>query len=326
MQPQNLHPTREVERRAIDYLRLSLTDVCDMQCSYCRPCGATQTHSSSVLSLGEIEILTGALGRLGVVKVRITGGEPLLRKDVVEVVRCVAGTPGIRTVGLTTNGTRLAKLSSELHRAGLKSVNVSLDTINRDTFQRITGRDSLDNVLKGIEEALLTDFEKVKINTVVMRGINDTELADIAALAKDCPIDVRFIELMPVGYSTPVWESLYVPASEIIEAIPGMTPLPYDGRVSARTYSVPGSLGTIGIISPMSRDFCDGCSRIRITCDGKLKPCLRLPGEYDIRALLQDPLLDECLQALLGQVSCEKLSEGADVSAIQAQAMSMVGG
>jgi cyclic pyranopterin phosphate synthase len=326
-----------VEPRSITYLRLSITDECDMQCTYCKPQGAAILPTTSKLSIREITTLVRAFAENGITKVRLTGGEPLARPDVVKIVEVVAGTPGIETVGLTTNGVGLAELAPDLARAGLQRVNISLDSLDRDTFCRITGRDALDTVLHGLDTTLRCGFGKVKINTVVMRGVNDSEVPAIAALAHPpipplvrggeggAPVEVRFIELMPLGHSRDVWRDLHVPASEIRSMLGSPAPLPYEDGSSARLYSMPGG-GVVGIISPVSEAFCGGCNRVRVTCAGKAKPCLRLPMEVDLRPLLDEPDLAEKLgRALAGWASC-KLTVGSTESAVEAGAMCMVGG
>jgi len=313
----------------LSYLRLSVTDRCDMACSYCIPYRKRLAHAQddAVLSVDEIDVLVDAFARNGVTKVRLTGGEPLVRDDVVEIVRRIAGTTGIATVGLTTNGVRLHELAPELARAGLQRVNISVDSLDRETFRRITGADALDEVFRGIDAAIACGFEKVKLNTVVMRGINDTEVASIADFAGRLPVEARFIELMPLGWATQQWRAMHVPAAEIRAALGRLEPLPYENGSSARRYTRAGSEAAVGIISPMSEGFCDGCNRIRVTCSGKLKPCLRLPDEEDLRPLLHAPDLTSRLGEVIGRLSCHKLSNSlASSSTVVAEAMCAVGG
>ncbi|MBI2841864.1 MAG: GTP 3',8-cyclase MoaA [Armatimonadetes bacterium] len=304
-----------------------MTDRCDLRCTYCTPYRRSITRVDSCLSLSEISLLVSAFARNGVTKVRLTGGEPLVRRDLVEIVRTVAGTPGIACVGLTTNGTKLQSIAHDLARAGLGLVNISLDSLNRETYQRITGRDALHDVLAGIDSAMACGFQKVKINTVVMRGVNDSELSDIAHLARDRPVEVRFIELMPLGYSGEEWRALHVPAAEIREALGGLKTSSSEPGASARCYKMPGWKGRLGIISPMTEQFCEGCNRMRVTAAGRLKPCLRLPVEEDIRPLLREPDLVKRLGMLMDRLSCHKLpAYSAPESAVQAEAMCLLGG
>ena len=320
-------PTMRPEPHAITYLRLSVTDRCDMRCAYCLPYRNAVAHAPSVLSPEEIALLVEALARNGITKVRLTGGEPLIRPDVVGIVRSIAHAPGIATVGLTTNGVRLEEMASDLASAGLQIVNISLDTLNPDTFRRITGCDALDDVVRGIRAAARCGFEKVKLNTVVMRGVNESELPAIADIARRLPVEVRFIELMPLGHSSAQWRAMYVPASQIRQMLGDLEPLPYERGSSARRYGLARGGGVVGIISPMSESFCGHCNRIRVTCSGKLKPCLRLAVEEDLRPLLDAPDLASRLDVLINRLSRHKLrGPSPSSSAVQAEAMCAVGG
>lgn len=313
--------------RRITYLRLSVTDQCDMGCVYCVPHRRALGCQGSPLSLPEIVTLVQALAENGVTKVRLTGGEPLVRDDILDVVRAVAGVPGVETVGLTTNALRLGELAGGLADAGLKRINISLDSLDRETFQRITGRDSLDDVIRGLHSALEAGFEQVKINTVVMRGINDGEINRFRDLAYTLPAEVRFIELMPLGHTAERWAQLYVPAVEIRQTLGTLRPLPHDQGSSAKTYALPYGSGKVGIISPMSEHFCDECNRIRVTSSGKLRPCLRLPVEEDVRGWLEKPRLEERLQTLVARLSSCKLSgDVPSCAAVQSETMCAVGG
>lgn len=318
---QNDHPTK------ITYLRLSITDKCGLGCAYCAPNHSSAPRADALLTVSEIDILVRAFAHYGVTKVRLSGGEPLLREDVVEIVRRVAGTQGIATVGLTTNGIRLEDMAKDLAEAGLQRVNVSVDSLDRETFRNITGQDALDLVLRGIEAALGCGFEQVKLNAVVMRGVNDLEIPAIADIARRLPVEVRFIELMPLGHITGEWQAMSFPAAEIRQALGELEPLPYESGSSARRYRLAGSQAVVGIISPMTEDFCGCCNRIRVTCYGRLKPCLRLPIEEDLRPLLGMPDFESRLNELMSRLSRHKLSGSlASCSAIQAEAMCAVGG
>lgn len=296
-----------------------------MQCTYCKPQGAALSPPASALSIPEIASLVGAFAANGVTKVRLTGGEPLSRPDVVEIAQTVANTPGIETVGLTTNGIGLSELAPGLARAGVKYLNVSIDSLDRDTFRRITGRDALGTVMEGLSCALGCGFGKIKINAVVMRGVNHFEVPAIAALAGKMPIEVRFIELMPLGHNRESWRDLHVPASEIRTLLGDPTPLPYELGSSARLYSLAEG-GVVGIISPVSESFCATCDRIRVTCTGKAKPCLRLPVEEDLRPLLSEPDLAERLESVLAALASCKLSTASSENAVEAATVSLVGG
>ena len=315
------------EAREISYLRLSITDRCDLRCAYCTPYRESFSHAGDVLSADEIALFVSAFARNRVTKVRLTGGEPLLRDDVIEIVRRIAGTPGIATVGLTTNGIGLHEAAQDLAEAGLQRVNVSVDSLDRATFRRITGRDALDDVLRGVDAALRCGFEQVKLNTVVMRGVNEQEIPAIADLARRLPVEVRFIELMPLGHSSREWQAMHVPAAEIRRTLGDLEPLPYEPGSSARRYTLAGSRGVVGVISPVSESFCEQCNRIRVTCSGKLKPCLRLAVEEDLRPLVNAPDLVSRLGDLIERVSgCKLHGPSASSSAVQAKAMCAVGG
>jgi len=296
-----------------------------MQCLYCKPRGFTTSQTTSALSIHEITNLVRAFANCGVTKVRLTGGEPLTRADVIEIVGAVANTPRIDTFGLTTNGTGLAELAPDLARAGLQRINISLDSLNRDTFRRITGRDMLNNILNGIDVALSCGFRRIKLNTVIMRGINDSEIPAFAELARKMPAEVRFIELMPLGHSRDLWQELHIPASEIRSMLGDLSSLPHEPGSSARLYSLPGG-GTVGIISPISEAFCSECGRIRVTCTGIIKPCLRLPVEEDLRPLLNEPDLTERLGRMLVGLARHKLTAASKDDTVETDAMCMVGG
>ena len=246
----------------LTYLRLSITDRCELGCIYCTPARRAVTHAGAPLSLLEVAALVRAFARNGVTKVRLTGGEPLARHDVVSIVEAAAQAPGIRALGLTTNGIGLAACARDLKAAGLGLVNISLDSLDRRTYARITGRDALEEVWRGIDAALECGFERVKLNTVLMRGVNDSEAPRIAEIANHMPVEVRFIELMPLGHESRAWEAMHVPAAEIREMLPSFEPMAFESGSSARRFKLKAG-GIVGIISPVSEDFCAGCNRIR---------------------------------------------------------------
>lgn len=311
----------------LTYLRVSVTKACNLRCCYCMPYRATRGETAPVLAPSEIASLVDAFARNGVTKVRLTGGEPLTRADLPVIARLVARTPGIETFGLTTNGTQFAELARTLAEAGVQMINISLDSLQPEVSRRITGTDALERTLQGIEAAVRCGFRSVKTNTVVMRGINDSEVDTIARFACERGIEPRFIELMPLGRSSDEWRTLYVPAAEIRRALGLTKPLPVTNHSSVRRYKRVDGSGTVGIISPMSESFCGECNRIRLTASGKLKPCLRLPLEEDLRALTHDLDLALRLGEFLRRLGHRKLAGGeAMSSAIRAQAMSYIGG
>jgi len=278
--------------RVIDYLRLSITDRCNLNCRYCRPTFGEPAFQerAAILTLEEIEALARAAVAAGITKIRLTGGEPLVRRGVVDLCRRLARLEGLRTLALTTNGLRLADLAAPLRAAGLQRVNVSLDTLRPERFREITGHDGLERVRAGIAAAEAAGFAPIKINTVVMRGVNDDEVADLAALTRDRSWEVRFIELMPFVRSTrDRFDDRFVPIAEIKSRLPGLQPLP-PAEASpgpAELHRLPGARGRIGFIAPLTRHFCGACNRLRLTPDGHLRLCLFAAGETDLKARLR---------------------------------------
>lgn len=291
--------------RPIDYLRVSVTDQCDLRCLYCRPAAMPLARPlPGILSNDEIAAVVRAAAALGVRKVRLTGGEPLLRDGIVALTESLAAIPGVRDLSLTTNGLHLEQMAAGLAAAGLRRVNVSLDTLRADRFRRITGAPGLTRVLNGIRAAHDAGLRPVKINTVVMRGVNDDEITDFASLTEREGWHVRFIEIMPIGQNT---ETLLVTAAEMRQRLPGLAAA--DGVVGygpARIYRMPGAGGTISIISPVSEHFCEGCNRLRLTADGKLRPCLLNDGEVDLLPTLRDGSAPFELQRLILQAVANK--------------------
>ncbi len=297
---------RDGHGRIIDYLRISLTDRCNFRCIYCMPAeGVQQMTHEQILRIEEIERIVRVATRIGIRSVRLTGGEPLVRKGVVDLVESLSKMPDIENISMTTNGVLLPRMADDLKRAGLSRVNISLDTLDPDQFKLITRVGSIEDTLAGIEAALAAGFDPVKINAVAVRSLNQDFLA-FAKLSIDRPLHVRFIEYMPVGESTGAdghgWgKADVIPSEELLDIIneraaaEGLPPLePLDGEQKplgwgpARYFAFPGAQGTVGFISPLSRHFCSECNRLRLTADGKLRPCLFSDRELDIRAALQE--------------------------------------
>lgn len=268
--------------REIDYLRLSVTGSCDCRCPYCVPQGET-VRCSSLLSAEELTELARAAVSCGVRKIRLTGGEPLLREDIVELCRGIALIPGLEELCLTTNGIHLARLAPELKGAGVSRLNVSLDTLLPERFQRLTRHDCLGEVLQGIEAAQQEGFDRIKLNVVLMAGINEDEISNMIAFGRETALDVRFIELMPVGPCATFAQSHYLPAEAVLEACPELRPAGRDGV--AQLYALPGGMGRVGLIRPISHKFCARCSRIRIDSGGTLRPCLHSADGIPLRGL-----------------------------------------
>lgn len=289
--------------RTIDYLRISLTDRCNFRCIYCMPEeGICPIPHNEILSLEEIGQIVDIVAKNGIKSVRLTGGEPLVRKGVTGLIEKVVNTPGIENVSLTTNGVLLPDMASDLKKAGLSRVNISLDTLDSKQFREITRVGKLEDTLAGIDAALEAGFNPVKINSVVVKRL-DQDFLEFAKLSIDRPLHVRFIEFMPLGDSSDSgtgWGKEDVIASDDLretinaQAIQaGMEPLrPADnepvGWGPARYYEFPGAKGTVGFISPLSRHFCSECNRLRLTADGLIRPCLFSDVEFDVKSALRE--------------------------------------
>ena len=274
--------------RDITYLRISLTDKCNLRCRYCMPEeGVCRRSHHEMMNEDEVVTAVEVAASLGVHKVRLTGGEPLVKKNIVSICRRVAAVEGIREVCLTTNGILLPELAVQLKEAGVKRINLSLDTLDPEKYAYITRIGALEQFRAGLEAALDAGFDKVKINAVLIGGFNDDEIESLASLTMKYPVDMRFIELMPIQDHDEFGESAYVPYSKVLEKLPQAVPIPRDGGV-AKLYRLPGAKGNIGLISPISAHFCGECNRLRLTADGKLKPCLHSADEYSIKGLDKD--------------------------------------
>lgn len=290
--------------RKIEYLRISITDRCNLRCRYCMPeKGIELIPHTGILSFEEIIRVVTVFAKLGISKVRLTGGEPLVRRDVVALIRRLNQIQGIRDLSLTTNGLVLESFAPRLVSAGLKRINISLDSLRSERFHHITRRRAFDQVWAGIEKSLEVGLEPVKLNVVAIRGFNDDEILDFARLTIEKPLHVRFIEYMPTGKHEPWNPEETLTIDQIKKKIEGVMPLlgknlpVHNGP--AKTYRWKGSLGTIGFISPVSRHFCQSCNRLRLTSDGKLRTCLFSDDEVDIREYLRDGCNDRKLGELL---------------------------
>lgn len=292
--------------RSFHYLRLSVEDACDYRCRYCLPHGYHKEEPEPPLSLDEIRRLVAAFAGLGFWKVRLTGGEPTVRRDIVEIARAVARAPGVRRVALSTNGARLSALAGALAEAGVSAVNVSVDSLDPARFRDVTGRDDLPKVLDGVERALALGLA-VKINAVLMKGVNDRELDGFVAFARERPVEVRFIELMPVADNMEFFAERHLKAASLVERLlaDGWTEAPRaEADGPARRFTKPGHRGAVGVIAPYAKDFCATCNRLRITSRGRLRLCLFAEGEHSLRALLsrddQRAELQASVRGLLG--------------------------
>ena len=273
--------------REITYLRISITDRCNYRCRYCMPAeGVEKRAHGDSCSLEELRDMAAAAVRCGVKKIRVTGGEPLVRRGAVDFCRMLAEIPGVEELCLTTNGSLLAEQAAALREAGVTRLNVSLDTLKEERFRAITRAGALSDVLRGLESAERAGFEKIKLNCVLLGGVNDDEIADFAALTRAHDWQVRFIERMPMGCGRDF--GAYLPAQTVLERCSELEPVSHDGVAACCRF--PGAKGTVGLIAPMSHAFCSECSRIRITADGKLKPCLHSAAELSLRGLSGDEL------------------------------------
>ena len=271
--------------RDITYLRISLTDKCNLRCRYCMPEeGVCKRSHFEMMNEDEVVTAVEVAASLGIHKIRLTGGEPLVKRNIVSICRRVAEVEGIREVCLTTNGILLPELAKQLKEAGVKRVNLSLDTLDPQKYAYITRIGQLEQFRAGLEAALEAGFDKVKINAVLIGGFNDDEIESLANLTMEYPVDMRFIELMPIQDHDEFGEAAYVPYSRVLEKLPDAVPVAKDGGV-AKLYCLPGAKGNIGLISPISAHFCSECNRLRLMADGKLKPCLHSGDEYSIKGL-----------------------------------------
>ncbi|HWV58077.1 MAG TPA: GTP 3',8-cyclase MoaA [Longimicrobiales bacterium] len=320
--------------RRIEYLRISVTDKCNLRCVYCMPEeGLTWLRREQLLSFEEIAEIVTVMARMGLRRLRITGGEPLVRRGIPELVAMLRAVPGIDDIALSTNGVLLEPLAVELREAGVSRLNVSLDSLRPDRVDAIARRPgSFDRIMAGLDAAERAGFEPIKINTVVLRGRNDDELADFARMTMERPWHVRFIEVMPVAENLDVSRDEYVSAPEIlnrVQRIGRLEPTPGPGGNGPATYfRFPGAPGTVGVITPMSHNYCDRCNRMRLTADGQLRPCLF----GDLQTNLRDPLRrGEPLEPLVRHTLTIKpprhyLVHGSAVGSGGLYALSQVGG
>ena len=287
--------------RSIRYLRLSVTELCNLRCRYCMPeDGVCKKRHEELLSQEEMLTAIRAAASLGIEKLRITGGEPLVKPNIVELCRGAAAVEGIRELCLTTNGTLLPQLAVPLREAGVDRLNISLDTLDAQRYRYITRRGELRQALAGIEAALDAGFAKIKINCVLIGGFNDDEIPAMAELTRRWPVDLRFIELMPMYDSGDFGPEAFLPYTVVTERLPELESMPADGGV-AKLYRLPGAQGNVGLISPISAHFCAACNRIRLTADGKIKPCLHSADELSLKGLDEAGMREALRQAILAK-------------------------
>jgi GTP 3',8-cyclase len=321
-------------KRKITYLRVSITDRCNLRCFYCMPAqGLKLLKHSDILSYEELFRVINVSAQMGITKVRLTGGEPLLRRNVCHLIRGVLNVPGIQDVSLTTNGVLLKNMVGPLWEAGLRRINVSLDTLNPLKFRKITRRDQYREVWQGINEAETVGFNPIRINMVAIKGVNDDELGRFARLSMEKPYSFRFIEYMPMG-GVSAWDaSRFMSGSEIaarLETYGRLHPVPrHSSDGPCRRFRFEGALGEIGLISPITRHFCDTCNRLRLTADGKLRSCLLSDHEVDVKKGLKRQCSDGEIAALIQESIAKKPKRhevNADVNQHCTRHMSRIGG
>ncbi len=296
--------------RRFHYLRMSVTDVCNFKCTYCLPDGYRPNGRSKFLALSEIENLVAAFAEVGTQKIRITGGEPTLRKDFTDIIRAVADNDKIKTIATTTNGYRLEKHAKEWYNAGLRRINVSVDSLDPKMFYQITGENKFDEVMQGIDAALDAGFERVKINAVLLKGLNDKDLPRFLHWIKNTPIDLRFIELMETGLGRDYFQAHHLAGADIKSQLLadgwGLDQSAVDDG-PAQNFSRDDHKGRIGLIMPYDKHFCASCNRLRVSANGKLHLCLFTENGVDLRDLLQDEShRPELIQRLHGQLAQKK--------------------
>ncbi len=304
-------PLEDQHQRQITYLRLSIIDRCNLRCFYCTPVRElVKLQHGDILRYEELLRLARIAIAGGIRKIRVTGGEPLIRLGVEDFLRSLAALPGLEEVCLTTNGVLLAEKAAALWQAGVRRLNVSLDSLQPLRYARITGRDHLAQVLQGLHLATAMGFSPIKINCVVLRGVNEDELLQLARLSLQYPWHIRFLEFMPIGHRREYWQQYYLSTEQIrtrlasLGPLQSLAPAPHGGP--ACRYRLPGAVGEIGFISPVSRHFCGTCNRLRLTADGRLRPCLFQDHDLNLKGPLRNGASDADLQALFRQAVLRK--------------------
>lgn len=311
--------------RQITYLRISVTDKCNYRCCYCMPPqGVFKQNHSDICSFEELGDIAKAAVKCGVYKIRVTGGEPLVRRGIVDFCKMLKDIPGVKELCITTNGSLLSSLARPLKDSGVDRLNVSLDTLRPERFAQITRLGTLSDVLKGLEAAKDAGFDKIKINCVLLGGVNDDEILDFVNLTRDINYQVRFIERMPMGFGSSF--GTFVPASKVLEVCPELEELPVEVPTEsvAKRYKIKGYKGEVGLITPLSNEFCSQCNRIRLTCDGRLKPCLHSDNEILLRNLKGQALEDAICKCILAKPEHHHLCD--DGVTQTHRAMNQIGG
>ena len=317
----------------IDYLRVSVTNKCNLRCVYCHPVGdKCMMESKDILELDEIIYIIRLFVKSGIKRVRLTGGEPLFRKDILQLVGEISSIEGIEDLSITTNGVFLASLASKLKEAGLKRINVSMDSTDRTTYKNITGFDLLPNITEGIHKAIEAGLNPVKINCVIVKGINSgkKEILSLARMSVDIPVAVRFVEYYPTSNSS-IFTKEYFPNIEVRKIIEDeygrIDEAPVTkGYGPAVYFKIKNSSGEIGFISGRSGMFCNQCNRLRLSCDGKIKPCLYAAKQYDLREMIRSGGDDEGIMQILNEIIHEKKSYNKQSKPMEEFSMQSIGG
>lgn len=311
--------------RDINYIRISVTELCNLRCRYCMPEEGVpkRTHDEMMTAEETLKAAKAAVA-LGINKIRITGGEPLVKRGIVRLCREIAEIDGVEELCITTNGTLLKEFAVPLKEAGVGRLNISIDTLDPEKFSYITRLGQLQDVMDGIDAAFDAGFDKIKLNVVLMGGFNDDEIGTFVELTKDRDLEVRFIELMPIGGGIDFDKAGFISCETVLERVPELRPLNMTDGV-ASMYSLPNAKGRVGLIRPISCEFCSGCNKIRLTADGMLKPCLHLDGEISIRGMDEEDMLKTMREAILSKPEMRETMD-ADNPSKAGRDMSRIGG
>ncbi len=316
---------RDNYNREITYMRVSVTELCNLRCRYCMPEeGIAKRAHEEMMTAEETIMAVSAAARLGIRKIRVTGGEPLVKRGIVKLCGAISAIPGIEEVCMTTNGTLLPQFARELKEAGVSRLNISLDTLNPEKYRYITRRGELEEALAGIRAAEEAGFSKIKINNVLMGGFNDDEITDFVNLTREKPIEVRFIELMPIGGGIGFDRAGFVSCETVLEKVPELVSLEREEGV-ASLYRLPGAAGRVGLIRPISCEFCEGCNKIRLTADGKLKPCLHSSEEISLKGMDEEQMERNLRAAILDKPQ-KRETLNADSPSRAGRDMNQIGG
>lgn len=317
---------KDLYGREINYLRLSVTDRCNLRCRYCMPSGGVcQKKHEDMLTEDEMVQAVTAATSLGISKLRLTGGEPLVQKNILSICERCAAVPGIKELCITTNGILLPRMAKQLRSAGVDRLNISLDTLDEDKYAHITRIGTLHTAEEGFHAALDAGFSQIKINAVLIGGFNDDEISSLAALTLRYPVDVRFIELMPMLGNEEFGYDAYLPCDAVLKCLPELKPVETQAGCVTKLYQLPHAQGNVGLISAVSNCFCSGCNRIRLTADGKLKPCLHSDQEYFIKGLNYEEMRCEIERTILSKPPYHLHLSAEDRSCTQ-RSMSQIGG